>query len=200
MSNQEQEAAINEAMHTGDWSGMAKNKPERRAMETVELLKCIKCENRMPCYSLAMQCLYPANGPDWQKVTATIHPQPEPEKEEVFEFGDRVEVYLCEKWMPGKFISDNSTGKWVLLDEDKTPGKINTSGQIRRPLRERMRKGQLVFFGPDSKHRIFKSFTGENCISVLGGEFGTIWRLPTRAELDEIGHSGKGWLTSDGGE
>ena len=26
------------------------------------------------------------------------------------------------------------------------------------------------------------------------------WRLPTQAELDEIGHGGKGWLTSDGGE
>lgn len=212
MSDQEQEAAINEAMHTGDWSGMAKNKSERRAMEKTEVMMCKECEPLpCPCVTTANVRTFPCHKDrkKWQPVTVTINPQPEPEPQDMPVFGDEIEVQVSDRFETAMFVNDFGDGYNAYFPKDNVIRTYGKKRNWRRPLRERIRVGQPVVVwakkeGEDySRVMFFSEFRDDGFIAVCNfvmDEEWSKWRLPTQAELDEIGHGSGGWLTSDGGE
>jgi len=118
-------------------------------------------------------------------------------------FGDEIEVKTDEGWKSAKIISLYNSAIWLILDGSKTPIFKSFTFAWRFPMKSRMRKGQPVFVGRNESIRIFSHLKGgklyafssplDTC-SVFAWE---LWRLPTKAELEEIGHADGGWLTKE---
>lgn len=175
------------------------------AKKTIQLWKCEGCDEFDGFYtSNKSKCQCSENSECWLPVTATIHPQPEPEpeKEEVFEFGDWVEVYgeISEAWISGLYCGKTSGGTYqVKIEGDE---EIFCYKMIRRHLRERMNRGQPVILHEEklgfySHHNQFKQMRIKDMHNKGAAYDDRCWRLPTQAELDEIGHGDSGWLTCD---
>lgn len=119
-------------------------------------------------------------------------------------FGDEIEVMTNEGWKSAKFVCASISYITVLmLNENVTTTWTSNFFPWRLPLKSRMRKGQPIFV--DNKLlRIFSHFEGDKLYAFDGSAeynrdavYWKDWELPTKAELEEIGHVDGGWLTKE---
>jgi outer membrane receptor for Fe3+-dicitrate len=126
--------------------------------------------------------------------------QPEDLDFNTIKCGDKIEVRGGDKWTAAVYISINSSGfytHWVLF-EYKTDPVSTSADNIRLPIKWRMERGQpLIVNG--GYLRTFASIDRDYMYvfadDLQDKEKVNTWRLPTKRELQGIGHDGLGWLT-----
>lgn len=179
----------------------------------LKFYKCAACSGNKiinnPCVTnekWIIKCSWPA-GPEWEEIEmfeskpskAGVAEDKEPSLEDL-KFGDAIEGN-DDGWILGKFCGIDRNGDAVIrIEEDHICWSFD---EWRLPLKSRMRRGQPVASDKIRTFLLFDHWDQGNLITVNRFNCGTDWRLPTKDELEKLGHAngrdenGNPWLTSD---
>lgn len=176
--------------------------------EPIKMWKCEGCCEFGPCFCCSPG-VHGCDTGEWQ-VIQMQEVSAEPEKEEMPKAGDWIELKEGDEWgwLKAMFITRNKDIFYFLIEEAIRPATFvvgEGSWSWRRPLKERMKKGQPIVVWDncgDYKDRViiqmFSKFGVGDAVYTkisLNRKLTNwdAWRLPTAKELEEIGHHGKGW-------
>lgn len=116
------------------------------------------------------------------------------------EFGDEIEFKMKDggSWHGGLYCGVNDRGKRIARSAEND--FVHVVSSWRWPIKWRMERGQpLIVNGGYLRTfaSIDKDYMYVFADDLQGEEKVNTWRLPTKRELQDIGHDGLGWLTED---